>query len=124
LKEDDAYDSQYALPGQLFKAGVKFCFGTFDVEFARNLPFQAAAASAFGLPPQDALKAVTINAAEIFGVADQIGSIEKGKLADLILTDGDPLEATTSIKAEFIVGKPVNLESRHTRLYEKWNARP
>jgi imidazolonepropionase-like amidohydrolase len=57
-------------------------------------------------------------------VADQIGSIEKGKLADLILSDGDPLEATTSIKAEFIAGKSVNLESRHTRLYDKWKDRP
>jgi imidazolonepropionase-like amidohydrolase len=124
LKEDDPYDSQYALPSQLFKAGVKFCFATFDVEFARNLPFQAGAAVAFGLPKEEALKSVTIRAAEIFGVADQIGSIEKGKLADLILSDGDPLEATTSIKAEFIAGKSVNLESRHTRLYDKWKDRP
>jgi imidazolonepropionase-like amidohydrolase len=124
LKEDDPYDSQYALPAHLFKAGVKFCFGTFDVEFARNVPFEAAAAAAFGLPPQEALKGVTIHAAEIFGVADQVGSIEKGKLADLILTDGDPLEAKTSIKAEFIAGKPVSLESRHTRLYQKWKDRP
>lgn len=124
LKEDDAYDSQYALPAQLFKAGVKFCFGSFDVEFARNAPFEAAAAVAFDLPQPEALKALTINAAEIFGVADRIGSIEKGKLADLILTDGDPLEAKTSIKAEFISGKPVSLESHHTRLYEKWKERP
>jgi len=123
-KEDDAYDSQYALPGQLFKAGVKFCFASFDVEFARNVPFEAAAAVAFDLPQQEALKGLTIHAAEIFGVADQIGSIEKGKLADLILTDGDPLEAKTSIKAEFIAGKPVSLESHHTRLYEKWKDRP
>src|SRR5580658_3843821 len=123
-KEDDPYDSQYGLPAQLFKAGVKFCFASFDVEFARNVPFEAAAAVAFGLPQQEALKGLTTNAAEIFGVADQIGSIEKGKLADLILTDGDPLEAKTSIKAEFIAGKPVSLESHHTRLYEKWKDRP
>jgi imidazolonepropionase-like amidohydrolase len=124
LKEDDAYDSQYSLPEQLHKAGVKFCFATFDVEFARNLPFQAAAAVAFDLPQEEALKAVTINAAEILGVSDRLGSIEKGKIADLILTDGDPLLATTSIKAEFINGKQVSLESRHTRLYEKWKDRP
>ena len=123
-KEDDPYDSQYTLPAQLFKAGVKFCFASFDVEFARNVPFEAAAAVAFGLPQHEALKGMTMNAAEIFGVADQIGSIEKGKLADLILTDGDPLEAKTSIKAEFIAGKPVSLESHHTRLYEKWKDRP
>jgi imidazolonepropionase-like amidohydrolase len=124
LREDDPYDSQYTLPAQLFKAGVKLCFASFDVEFARNVPFEAAAAVAFGLPHEEALKGLTINAAEIFGVADQIGSIEKGKLADLILTDGDPLEAKTSIKAEFIAGKAVSLESHHTRLYEKWKDRP
>jgi len=124
LTEDDAYDSQYSLPNQLYAAGVKFCFGTFDVEFARNVGFNAAAAAAFDLPPGEALKGVTINAAEIFGVSDQVGSIEKGKLADLILTDGDPLEAKTSIKAMFIAGKPVSLESRHTRLNDLWSSRP
>jgi imidazolonepropionase-like amidohydrolase len=124
LNEDDAYDAQYALPGQLYKAGVKFCFGTFDTEFARNVPFEAAAGVGFGLPRDEALKGVTINAAEIFGVADKVGSIEKGKVADLILTDGDPLEAKTNIKGMYIEGKPVSLESRHTRLYEKWMARP
>jgi imidazolonepropionase-like amidohydrolase len=124
LKEDDAYDAQYTLPAELFKAGVKFCFGTFDTEFARNVPFEAAAAAGFGLPKDEALKAVTINAAEIFGVADKVGSIDTGKLADLILTDGDPLEAKTNIKQMFIAGKEVSLESRHTKLYEKWMARP
>ena len=124
LNEDDPYDAQYALPAQLYKAGVKFCFGTFDTEFARNVPFEAAAAVGFGLPKDEALKGVTINAAEIFGVAGKVGSIDKGKLADLILTDGDPLEAKTNIKGMFIEGKAVSLESRHTRLYEKWMARP
>jgi imidazolonepropionase-like amidohydrolase len=124
LNEDDAYDAQYTLPAQLYKAGVKFCFGTFDTEFARNVPFEAAAGVGFGLPKDEALKAVTINAAEIFGVADKVGSIENGKLADLILTDGDPLEAKTNVKMMFIAGKEVSLESRHTRLYEKWMARP
>lgn len=124
LNEDDPYDAQYALPAQLYKAGVKFCFGTFDTEFARNVPFEAAAAVGFGLPKDEALKGVTINAAEIFGVADKVGSIDKGKMADLILTDGDPLEAKTNIKGMYIEGKPVSLESRHARLYEKWMARP
>jgi imidazolonepropionase-like amidohydrolase len=124
LKEDDPYDAQYALPAQLNAAGVKFCFGTFDVEFARNVGFNAAAAAAFDLPAGEALKSVTINPAEIFGVADKVGSIEQGKLADLILTDGDPLEAKTSIKAMFIAGKSVSLESRQTRLNDLWSSRP
>ena len=103
---------------------MKICFATFDVEFARNVPFEAAQAAAFGLPKEEALKALTINSAEILGAGDQIGSIEKGKLGDFILTDGDPLEAKTNIKQMFIAGKEVSLESRHTREYEKWMKRP
>lgn len=124
LRDDDPYDSRYTLPSDFFKAGVKICFGTFDVEFARNVPFEAAQAVAFGLPADEALKALTINSAEILGAANEIGSIEKGKIADLILTDGDPLQAKTNIKQMFIAGKQVGLESRHTREYEKWAQRP
>jgi imidazolonepropionase-like amidohydrolase len=122
--EDDPYDAPYTLPNEFFKAGVKICFGTFDVEFARNVPFEAAQAAAFGLPREEALKALTINSAEILGAGDDVGSIEKGKSGDFILTDGDPLEAKTNIKQMFIAGKEVSLESRHTREYEKWMKRP
>ena len=124
MRDDDGYDSQYALAGEFYRAGVKVCFGTFDVEFARNLPFEAAQSAAFGLPSEEALKAVTINSAEILGVGDKLGSIEKGKVADLILTDGDPLETRTNIKRIFIAGQEVSLDSRHTREYQKWMARP
>ncbi|MCC6292075.1 MAG: amidohydrolase family protein [Bryobacterales bacterium] len=124
LEEDDAYDSQYTLPAELHQAGIKFAFGSFDTQFARNLPYQAAAAVAFGLPKDVALKAVTSNAAEIWGLGSQLGTIEEGKLADLILTDGDPLETRTQIRQMFIGGRPVSLESRHTRLYEKYSKRP
>jgi imidazolonepropionase-like amidohydrolase len=123
LHEDDAYDAPYTLPAEFFKAGVKICFGTFDVEFARNVPFEAAQAVAFGLPHDEALKALTINSAEIMGAGDSLGSIEKGKWADLILTDGDPMEAKTRIKEMFIAGREISLESRHTREYEKWMKR-
>jgi imidazolonepropionase-like amidohydrolase len=124
LHNDSPYDSRYTLPNEFHKAGVKICFGTFDVQFARNVGFQAAAAVAFGLPYDVALKGVTINAAEILGVGSQLGSIDKGKAADLILTDGDPLEAKTNIKMEFINGKQVSLENRQTQLYEKYLNRP
>ncbi|MBK5292731.1 MAG: amidohydrolase family protein [Acidobacteriia bacterium] len=124
LEEDDAYDSPFTLPNELFKSGVLFAFGTFDSSFVRNLPYQAANAVAFGLPQQEALKAVTINAARIWGVEDKIGSIEKGKWADFILTDGDPLETRTQIKQMFIRGREVNLENRHTRLYHRYLNRP
>ena len=124
MRDDDPYDAPYTLPNDFYKAGVKFCFGTFDVEFARNVPFEAAQAAAFGLPHDEALRALTINSAEILGVSDQIGSVEKGKTADFILTDGDPLETKTNIKQMFIAGREVSLESRHTREYDKWMKRP
>jgi imidazolonepropionase-like amidohydrolase len=103
---------------------VKICFGTFDTEFARNVPFEAAQAVAFGLPRNEALRGLTINSAQILGAGDSLGSIEKGKLGDLILTDGDPLEAKTNIKGMFIAGREVPLASRHTREYERWLNRP
>src|SRR6185437_16825066 len=87
--EDSAYDQAFTLPAEAYKAGVKFAFGTFGNEFSRDIPYQAATAVAFGLPYEEALKALTINPAQIWGVSDQVGSVEKGKLADLIVTDGD-----------------------------------
>jgi len=75
---------------------------------------------AFGLPADEALKAVTINAAEIWGAGDRMGSIEKGKWADLIISDGDPLDATTQIKAVFMKGKEVEMTNKQIRLYEKY----
>jgi imidazolonepropionase-like amidohydrolase len=122
--EDDAYDGAYTLPDQFFKAGVKFAFGTFNNEFSRNLPYQAATAVAFGLPYEAALKAVTLNPAQIWGVGDKLGSIEEGKSADLMVTDGDPLDARTQVKQLYIKGKTVDLDSKHTRLYEKYSKRP
>ncbi len=122
--EDDPYDSEYVAPAEAYKAGVKFAFGSFDNQFARNLPYQAATAVAFGLPYDEALKAVTINAAEIWGVADQLGSVEKGKWADLIVTDGDPLEIQTQIKHVYIKGKEASLSYRQKELYEKYLTRP
>jgi imidazolonepropionase-like amidohydrolase len=119
-QEDDPYDKPFTLPGELYKAGVKIAFGTFSTSASRNLPYQVANAVAFGLPYQEGLKSVTLNAAEIWGLADQLGSIEKGKWADLILTDGDPLETRTQIRQMFIKGKAVDLENKHHRLYEKY----
>src|SRR5450759_5840619 len=93
----------------IHKAGVKFAFGTFNNEFVRNLPYQAATAVAFGLPYEEALKAVTINAAQIWGHGSDIGSVEKGKWEDLIVTTGDPLEISTQVKYLFIKGKEIPL---------------
>jgi imidazolonepropionase-like amidohydrolase len=121
--EDDAYDQAFTLPAEAYKAGVKFAFGTFDNEFVRNLPFEAATAVAFGLPYEEALKAITINPAQIWGVGNELGSVEKGKWADLLVTTGDPLEIQTGIKHLYIKGKEVELTNKQTRLYEKYIAR-
>jgi len=122
--EDDDYDINFSHAGKLSKAGVRFAFQTADAAYVRNLPYQAGTSAAFGLPKDEALKAVTIYPAQIFGVDKLIGSIEAGKMANLIVTDGDPLEFKTSVKHMFINGKPVDLSSRHTKLYDKFNARP
>ena len=118
--EDSAYDEAFTLPAEAYKAGIKFAFGTFTNEFVRNIPYQAATAVAFGLPYEEALKAITINPAQIWGMSEQIGSVEKGKLADLMITDGDPLEIQTQIKHLYIKGKEVSLENKQTRLYQRY----
>jgi len=124
LEEDDPYDKAYTLPAELHRAGVKFAFASFSTSFARNLPYQAAMAVAFGLPYEEALKALTLYPAQIWGVSDKLGSIEKGKWADLIVTDGDPLETRTQIKRVFIQGREVDLSNKHLRLYEIYSRRP
>lgn len=124
MEEDDPYDAAFTLPAELHKAGVKFAFGSFGNQFARNLPYQAATAAAFGLPYEEALKAVTLYPAQIWGVDDRMGSIETGKSADFIVTDGDPLEVQTQVKRMFLDGIEVDLESKHTLLYKKYLSRP
>src|SRR5579862_63395 len=124
--EDDPYDKPFSVPGELTKAGVTIAFASFgpgSENNPRNLPYEAAVAVGFGLPREEALKAVTIYPARIWGAGDELGSIEKGKWADLIVTDGDPLETRTQIKQMFIKGAPVDLENKHHRLYEKYLAR-
>ncbi|MBZ5625850.1 MAG: amidohydrolase family protein [Acidobacteriia bacterium] len=121
--EDSAYDESFTLPAEAYKAGVKFAFGTFNNEFVRNLPYQAATAVAFGLPYDEALKAVTITPAEIWGVSEKVGSVEKGKVADLMVTDGDPLEIQTQVKHLYINGKEVALTNKQTRLNDKYMSR-
>ncbi|HYE72935.1 MAG TPA: amidohydrolase family protein, partial [Blastocatellia bacterium] len=127
--EDDPYDRSYSLAGELYKAGVRFAISTnngseYGPGAVRLLPFQAGTAAAFGLPKDEALKSVTIYPAQILGVDKLIGSIEEGKIANLIVTDGDPLEFRTKVKYLFINGHPVDLATKHTRLYQKFSKRP
>jgi imidazolonepropionase-like amidohydrolase len=122
--EDEPYDQPPTTPVLLYKAGIKFAFASFSVEFSRNLPYQAATAVAYGLPEEEAMKAITVNAAQIWGVGNQMGTIEEGKSADFMLTDGDPLKTQTQVKQLFISGKSVSLENKQKRLYEKYSGRP
>lgn len=126
LRRDDDFESAYANPARLQAAGVRFCLageGTSDFGKDRNLGLYAARAAAHGLAPELALRAVTLSAAEILGVAAELGSIEAGKRATLIVTDGDPLEVSTRVLQAFIDGGRIDLQSRHTQLYEKYRER-
>jgi imidazolonepropionase-like amidohydrolase len=123
-REDDPYDAPFTLPSALAKAGVKFALTSPSSSDIRNLPYEAGFAQAYGLSHEEALKAVTLAPAEILGVADQVGSIEVGKIADLVVTDGDLLEIRTQVKSLFIAGHSVSLETKHTRLYQKYLNRP
>ena len=123
--EDAPYDQSYATPGQLHAAGVKIAFASFDnASFARRLPYQAANAVAYGLPYDEALKAVTLYPAQILGLADQLGTIEAGKIADLIVTNGDPLDIPTQIRYLFINGQLTSTDNKQLRLYEQYRKRP
>jgi imidazolonepropionase-like amidohydrolase len=123
-EEDDPYDRLLTQPAELATAGVKFAFGSFDNSFARRLGQQAANAVAYGLPYDEALKAVTLYPAQIFGLADQVGSLESGKIANVIVTNGDPLELTTEVRYLFIKGQLTSLDNKHKALYEKYLKRP
>jgi imidazolonepropionase-like amidohydrolase len=119
-REDDPYDLLFTNAKMLHDNGIRFSIQTSDAHNTRNLPYHAASCAAFGLPKDVALKAITIYPAEIFGVADRIGSLEVGKQANAIVTDGDPLEIRTNVKRVFIAGEEIPMDSRHTLLYDKF----
>src|SRR5579859_89259 len=119
-KPYERYDAVYSLPAQLYKRGVKIVFASYDAHNVRNLPYQAGYATAFGLPYDEALKAVTLNAAETWGVADQLGSLDTGKTANVVVANGDPLDVRTDVKQVFIDGKAVPMVSRQTQLRDQY----
>jgi len=123
-REDDAYDALYETAAKLQQAGVRFCISTGDAgPEVRNLAQYAGMAAAFGLSKADAVKAVTLYPAQILNVADRLGSIEAGKMANLVVTDGDLLEIRTHIRYLLIDGRPVVLTSRHTELNDAFKNR-
>lgn len=123
-REDDPFDVNYTAPARLHRAGVTFAISEGGGAEVRNLPYNAGMAAAHGLAKDEALKSVTLYPARILGVADRFGSIEVGKVANLVVTDGDLLEAKTNTKYLFIDGRPIPLSSKHTELYELFKDRP
>jgi len=119
-KPEERYDAVYSLPAQLDKRGVKIAFASYDAHNARNLPYQAGFATAFGLAYEEALKAITINAAEIWGVADSLGSLDVGKTANVVVANGDPLDMKTEVKHVFIEGKEMPMKDRQTELRDRY----
>jgi len=123
-REDDPYDLLFTNAKVLHDNGIRFAIQSSESHNTRNLPYHAASCAAFGLPKEEALKAVTIYPAQIFGVAERMGSLEVGKQANVIVTDGDPLEIRTNVQRVFIAGEDIPMDSRHTLLYEKFRNRP
>jgi imidazolonepropionase-like amidohydrolase len=122
--EDDPYDRLLTQPAELSAAGVKFAFGSFDNSFARRLGQQAANAVSHGLPYDEAIKAVTLYPAQIFNLADQVGTLGTDKAANIIVTTGDPLELTTDLRYLFINGQLISTDNKHKGLFEKYSNRP
>ena len=123
-REDLHHAAAYRAASELAEAGVKFAFGTGDYSDVRLIPYEAAISVAWGLPRDRALRAITIDAAEILGIADRVGSLDPGKLANFTIWNGDPLELRTGVPRVFIAGREVGPESKHTLLYDRWLNRP
>jgi imidazolonepropionase-like amidohydrolase len=119
-KESERYDAVYSIPAQLAKRGVKIAFASYDAHQARNLPYAAGYAVGFGLPPEEALKALTINPAQIWGVDKDLGSLEVGKVGNVVVANGDPLDVKTDVKHVFIQGQEIPLVSKQTQLRDQY----
>ncbi len=122
--EDAPYDQPFTTPKILHEKGVLFCIASRDDSNVRNLPYHVATAVAFGLPYEEGLKAITLYPARILGLSHRLGTIEPGKDANLVLTTGDPLDIRTQVVQVWIGGRPIEMSSKHLRLYEKYKRRP
>lgn len=121
---DQSYDLPFRIPKMLKDAGVKFCISNFSSWGSRNLPWQAGQAAAYGLDGAEALRSVTLSAAEILGIGDQQGSIEVGKKATIVVSDGDILDYMGhNVIMMYIDGRKIDLDSKHKELYRKYQAR-
>ncbi len=120
-KQDERYDSVYKLPAELQKRGVKVILASDDAHNVRNLPYQAGYAVAYGLPYDEALKAITLYPAQAFGIDKDYGSLDVGKVANVVIANGDPLDVKTDVKHVFIAGKEISMENRQTRLRDQYS---
>jgi imidazolonepropionase-like amidohydrolase len=120
----EPYDTPFKAPAVLQAAGVRIAFGSWSSAHARSLPQEAARAVAYGLPREAAERALTLGACEIFGLAEQYGSLEPGKSATMILVEGDLLETRMHVARAWIDGREIDLENHHTELWKKWSSRP
>jgi imidazolonepropionase-like amidohydrolase len=119
-RDSDHYATAYSNASVMQKAGVQVAIRTNEAENVRNLSYNAGFAATYGMGWKEAFKAVSIVPARIFGIDDKYGSLERGKVANLFVADGDPFETKTQIKYLFIQGFKVPLESRHTYLYDEF----
>jgi imidazolonepropionase-like amidohydrolase len=122
-REDEFHAYPYQTAGVLAKAGVRFAFSSGGYQFSRDVPFQAGRSVAWGLDHDTAIRAITLDAARILGVDGLVGSVEPGKLANLVVMKGDALEIRSQIQHVVIAGRDVPLESKHTELYKRFMAR-
>ena len=123
-EEDDPYDRSFTLPAELHEAGIQFAISSQSSSFVRRLPEFAGVAVAYGLPHDEAIKSITLYPAQIFGLTEDLGTIEPGKIGNLIVTTGDPLEMQTVVRYLFIKGRLTSTDNKHRQLYEKYRKRP
>jgi imidazolonepropionase-like amidohydrolase len=126
-RPNERYDAVYTLPAELAKRGVKIAIASLEAggpvssHSARNLPYAAGFAVAYGLPYDEALKAITLNVAEMFGFGDKLGSLDVGKMANVVVANGDPLDVRTDVKQVYIQGVAVPMVSRQTLLRDEYS---
>src|SRR5215471_8319327 len=119
-KEWERYDAVYRIPAEMAKRGIKIAFASYDAHRVRDLPYAAGYAEGFGLPADEALKAVTLNPAQMFGVDKDLGSLDVGKMANVVVANGDPLDVKTDVKHLFIAGVEIPLVSKQTELRDQY----
>jgi len=117
---NERYDAVYSVPGELQKRGVKVILASYNVSNSRNLPYSAGFAVAYGMPYDEAMKSITLNPAEAFGLGDKLGSLDAGKIANVVIADGDPLDVRTSVKQVYINGVAIPMETRQTKLRDEY----